>query len=76
MTSVGALVEDRDGIDVRQAGCRPRFPREPIAERGIVGQPGGHHLDGHLPIEPRIDGAIHRGHPAARDARGQEVSAF
>ncbi len=73
---VDALVVHRDGVDVGEARRSAGLAREPVAERGIGRERGGHHLHGDTAIEPLVDGRVDDRHPAARDAIENAVAAL
>jgi hypothetical protein len=72
--AVGALVEDRDHVLVRQPRHRLGLADEPADELLVPGQFGVHDLERHLAVQPRVGGPVDRGHPAVRDARGHRVA--
>ena len=65
---VVALVVHGDGVDVREPGRSAGLAGEPIGEGRVGRQRRGHDLHGDTPIEPLVDGRVHRGHPAAGNA--------
>jgi hypothetical protein len=71
---VGALVEDRHHVLVRQPRHRLGLADEPAPELLVPGQLGVHDLERHLAVEPRVGGLVDGGHPAVRDARGHRVA--
>ena len=71
-----ALVVDGDGVEVGEPGGGARLAGEPVAERRVGGQRRGHDLDRDEPVEPLVDGRVHRGHPAARDTLQDPVAAL
>ena len=70
-----ALVEDVDDVRVGEPGGAARLLDEPVAERGVVGEVGVHHLHGDAALEPQVGGEVDRRHAAAGDARADLVAA-
>ncbi len=71
---VGALVEDRDHVLVRQPRDRLGLADEPADELLVPGQLGVHDLERHLAVQPGVHGQVDGGHPAVRNARGYRVA--
>jgi hypothetical protein len=69
--TVEPLVVHTDETGVREAGRRTRLATEARDEVRAVRarrQVRVHDLEGDLAVEPTVDGEVHRGHPATRDA--------
>ena len=62
-----ALVVDRDEPGILEPGHGARLALEPRQELGVARVPGIHHLEGHRAVQPKIQAAVHRGHPAGGD---------
>ena len=58
---------------MRQRRDRPRFGLEPPAHLRVGRDVVGHHLDGDIPVEPRVPRAIHLAHAAGADGRNDFV---
>lgn len=72
---LGALVEDRDHIGVREPGHRLGLADEALDERGVGRERRMHHLEGEHPVEPGVHGPVDRGHAAHGDAGIDAVAA-
>ena len=72
---VRALVEDLHDVGVGQPRDRLGLADEPGHEVGVPRELRVHHLERHLPLEPRVRGEVHGGHAAVRDARADVVPA-
>lgn len=72
---LGALVEDRDHIGVREPGHGLGLADEALDERDIGRQRRVHHLEGEHPVEPGVHGPVDRGHAAHGDAGIDAVAA-
>ena len=61
-------LEDRYDVGVLEASRRLRLPEEAGAQLRVDFQIRGHHLDGDMAIERRIEALVHRPHgPAAQE---------
>jgi hypothetical protein len=59
---VRADVVDRDDVRMVQGPGEPRLLLEPGEERGIAGQAVADDLEGHVPLQPGVTGAVDLGH--------------
>ena len=59
-----ADVVERADVRMREPGDDTRFPFQPLAAVRVGGELSGQHLDGHLPVEPRVSGPVDLAHPA------------
>jgi hypothetical protein len=64
-----AEIEDRHDIRVVQRAGRAGFRLEAGAALGILGDPGGQDLQGHVTGEARVAGAVHLTHAARAERR-------
>src|SRR5687767_10374273 len=55
---------------MREAGDRQGFLLEPSQPFGVAAKPGGEHLDGDMPLQPRVVGAVYGAHPAGAEEIG------
>lgn len=73
--ALGALVEDRDHVGVREARHRLGLPDEALDEGDVGGERRVHHLEGEHPVQAGVHGPVDRGHPADGDARLNAIPA-
>ena len=69
------LLEAVDGRDVGMVQGREQvgLTSEALQALTVLGQFGGEHLDGHLPVQVEVGGPIHLAHPSRAERGGHAV---
>lgn len=70
-----AEVVDVDDVRMPQPGRHPRLAQEPLCGVRVVPEPGQQHLQGHDPIQGRVEVAPHLADPTGAELRIQAVAA-
>ena len=67
-------VDRLDDVGMVQPGGGAGFLEESLDEDGVLGEPGGEHLDGDDAVHAHLVGAVDMAHAAAREFRAQLVA--
>ena len=70
-----AQVVDGDDVHMVEVGRGAGLHVKPLAEVGVVGELAGHGLDGHFPVQDRVEGLVDDAHGAPADDPVQIVFA-